>query len=306
MRSPVSVIIPSYNSELWVVQAIESALAQTLAPSEIIVVDDGSTDDTCEQLRQYAGRIIYLRQENHGVSAARNRAVRESSGALIAFLDADDVWHPRKLEYQARVLDKYPDVGLLGTGRFDWPTSSYSELSTDDRLPLTIIPWHRLVVRNYLSTSSVLVRREFLEQAGEFDTQLQGPEDRDLWLRIAALTTVANLELPLTGYRFVDGSVSRQANRVHDSMKQMLLTLDSRGVWKRRPWLRHKAYSHVYFTSFQNYREIGDYSSAMRKIIASLAWYPLPFSREEIGAPFARVKGLILNLQQLLIHRGIA
>src|SRR5712675_1199611 len=96
----VSVIIPTYNSGRLVVEAVESALAQTLAPAEILVVDDGSTDDTRDRLAKFGPPVSYIHQENQGVAAARNRGIRAATGDLVAFLDADDVWHPKKLERQ--------------------------------------------------------------------------------------------------------------------------------------------------------------------------------------------------------------
>ena len=132
MNSPkVSVVIPSYNLGRLLTQAIDSVLAQTVVPSEIIVVDDGSTDDTQVRLEPYSGRIRCIRQGNRGVSAARNRGIREASGQLIAFLDADDVWHPRKLELQLAAFEDRPDLGLLGTGQFDWPTTAFPEMELD-------------------------------------------------------------------------------------------------------------------------------------------------------------------------------
>src|SRR5258708_5856521 len=104
----VSVIIPSYNCGRYVTEAVDSALAQTHPPAEVIVVDDGSTDDTEERLRPYSGRIRYLRKENGGVATARNRGIHEAVGELIAFLDSDDSWHPRKLEIQIEYLRQNP------------------------------------------------------------------------------------------------------------------------------------------------------------------------------------------------------
>src|SRR5262245_24730960 len=97
----VSVVIPTFNRAHLITGAIESVLAQTLPPLEIIVVDDGSTDDTPERLAPYLDRIVFLGQENRGVSAARNAGIQAARGNLIAFLDSDDVWHPRKIEIQA-------------------------------------------------------------------------------------------------------------------------------------------------------------------------------------------------------------
>src|SRR4051812_35041738 len=115
----VSVIIPTYNCAALVTVAVDSVLAQTVQASEVIVVDDGSTDDTRERLSSY--RIRYLHQQNQGVAAARNNGLREASGDLIAFLDADDVWYPRKLELQIAAIEANPDIVLLGTSVFDWP-----------------------------------------------------------------------------------------------------------------------------------------------------------------------------------------
>src|SRR5262245_35430521 len=98
--APVSVVIPTYNSGRLVVEAVESVLAQTTRVAETVVVDDGSTDDTRQRLGRYAGSVRYVGQPNQGVSAARNRGVSEASQDFVAFLDADDVWHPRKIELQ--------------------------------------------------------------------------------------------------------------------------------------------------------------------------------------------------------------
>src|SRR5262245_56795787 len=100
----VSVVIPSYNCGHLVTEAVDSALGQTTPPTEIIVIDDGSKDDTGERLSGYEGRVRYFRQENQGVAAARNSGVQEAVSEFVAFLDADDVWHPRKLELQLEVL----------------------------------------------------------------------------------------------------------------------------------------------------------------------------------------------------------
>src|SRR5262245_22134264 len=215
----VSVVIPTYNSGPLVVEAVRSVLAQSRPAAEIIVIDDGSTDDTRERLADFASQIRYIHQPNQGVAAARNHGVRAASCEWVAFLDADDVWHPRKLEYQLVALEARPDLVLLGTATLDWPVCSWpADALNGPRQPIQV-EWKRLLVKNYFTTSSVMVRRSILEQAGPFDTTLQGPEDYDLWLRIAELGPVANLPLPLTGYRAVSGSLSRQAARMERDMR---------------------------------------------------------------------------------------
>src|SRR5436190_9018266 len=112
----VSVVIPTYNYARYLGAAIDSALQQTHAPLEVIVVDDGSTDDTPRLLDGYGDRIRVIRQKNSGVAAARNAGVREARGELIAFLDSDDLWKPRKLELQIARFEADPGLGLVHCG----------------------------------------------------------------------------------------------------------------------------------------------------------------------------------------------
>ncbi|APW59898.1 glycosyltransferase family 2 protein [Paludisphaera borealis] len=279
---PVSVVIPSYNRGRLLTQTIDSVLRQTVVPSEIIVVDDGSTDDTEARLVPYAGRIHYIRQDNQGVSAARNRGLRKASGQLIAFLDADDVWHPRKLEMQLAVFDGRPDLGLLGTGQFDWPTTAFPEVDPNDSGPLIPVTWWQLAVKNYLTTSSVVARRRVLDLAGDFDTKMQGPEDRDLWLRVAEVAPIAYLNRPLTGYRIVPGSVSQQAQVCQAGMLRILQKLDDRRSWRGRWLVRRKAYSYVYHACSYLHSLQKRYPTALAFALKSLVWYPIPFRRGEL------------------------
>ena len=247
MSSPsVSVVIPTYNRGPLVLEAVESVLAQTVPPLEIIVVDDGSTDDTRERLRPYLTRIVYRYQENQGVSAARNHGIREARGEFIAFLDSDDVWHPRKLELQLQVFEERPDLGLLGAGAMDWPAQSFPEITDDPRGRVSLVSWAQLVVRNRLGTSSVMVRTAVLRAAGEFDPVMQSSEDRDLWLRIAEISSVANLDLPLVGWGTPGGHLSWQAEKSLAGMLRTLRKLDQQSAWKGRRWLRRKSYGYAY------------------------------------------------------------
>jgi len=109
----VSVIIPAYNHVRFVGQCIDSVLTQTYTDYEVVVVDDGSQDGTSAILQGYGDRIVYIRQENAGTQAARNRAIRASTGEFIALLDSDDAWLPMKLQRQLAAFDARPDVGMI-------------------------------------------------------------------------------------------------------------------------------------------------------------------------------------------------
>jgi glycosyltransferase involved in cell wall biosynthesis len=178
-----SVIIPVYNRHVPVKEAIDSVLAQTFADFELIVVDDGSTDDTPRLAEEYGGRIHYVRQEHRGVSAARNAGVGTSSGQWIAFLDSDDRWLPDKLSRQALYIREHPDVCIHQTeeqwirkGRRVNPKQRHLKREGRifiDSLELCLI-----------SPSAAVMSRDCFDRYGPFDEDLPACEDYDLWLRV--------------------------------------------------------------------------------------------------------------------------
>lgn len=171
----ITAVIPAYNSAAFVHRAIESVLNQTLQPCNIVVVDDGSADNTAEVVAAYAPRVTLVRQPNGGPGAARNHGARIGKGDWIALLDADDAWLPNKLERQAPYTAD-PAVGLIHA----------TERGTD-RVP-DEITFERLWMRNCVANSSAIIRRSAWEQVGGCDTsrELIAVEDYNLWLRIAA------------------------------------------------------------------------------------------------------------------------
>jgi glycosyltransferase involved in cell wall biosynthesis len=297
----VSVIIPTYNGAEWIAQAVESVLSQTRAASEVIVVDDGSTDDTRERLEPFMGRIRYERQENQGVAAARNRGLTLATSELIAFLDADDAWHPRKLELQVAAMGS--GVGVLGTRTFAWPAMALPESKAGG---VTKIGRERLAVKNYLTTSSVLMRAEVARAVGEFDRTLHGPEDHDYWLRAAEVGGVGILESPLTGYREVPGSLSRRAVSMEAGMRRILLKLDGRDFWRGDRMLRRRAYGYVAYACAFLHGADGDNRTALSRVFESLAWYPLPLARSEAGTVCVRLRRVVVLLLRCLGVRRAA
>ena len=193
----VSVIIPTFNRASMVVEAVDSVLAQSYHPLEIIVVDDGSTDDTEVRLAGYGERIKVIRRSlNRGVSAARNCGIRRSCGSYVALLDSDDLWLPDKIECQVDFFLKQPEARICQTeeiwirrGKRVNPRRKhrkYSGYIFPHCLPLCIV-----------SPSAVMIKQELLSQVGLFDEQLPACEDYDLWLRIAAHYPIFLLEEPL-------------------------------------------------------------------------------------------------------------
>jgi glycosyltransferase involved in cell wall biosynthesis len=184
MQAMISVVMPVYNQARWIPRAIESVWAQNIPDLEIIVVDDGSSDETETVLRALPekGDVRWFKQQNAGPSAARNRAIRESRGEWIAFLDGDDYWLPGKLESQLRALEEQDgDFAYCGVVTVDDDNRTVATLpavSPDSLLS-------GLVWGNIISTPSVIVRKTLLDKTGLFDEMLRTGEDWDLWLRLA-------------------------------------------------------------------------------------------------------------------------
>lgn len=206
----ISVIIPTYNRGWVLKEAIDSVLSQDFDSFEMIVVDDGSTDNTPDVLGRYGDRITVIPQSNRGVSAARNRGVREAKGDLIAFLDSDDLWLPGKLATQAAFFRSRPDALICQTeeiwirnGRRVNPKHRHKKPSGwifEPSLALCLV-----------SPSAVMIRRELFEEMGGFDESLPACEDYDLWLRIGCRYPVYLIDTPLIVKRGGhDDQLSRQ------------------------------------------------------------------------------------------------
>jgi glycosyltransferase involved in cell wall biosynthesis len=165
-RDVISCVIPVYNGERFLAEALDSVLEQTRPPEEVIVVDDGSTDGTPEVAARYAGRVTCLRQDNAGHEVARNRGVASSRGDLIAFLDADDLWHPEKLAKQAARFEANPDLDVSTTliRNFWMPELRDEELALRDHPLSRDLPGYM--------PSALAVRRTAFDRFGLFDGTL--------------------------------------------------------------------------------------------------------------------------------------
>lgn len=192
----VSVIIPTFNRAWCLKKAIDSVLAQDYTHFEIIVVDDGSTDKTPDLLSEYGGATTVIHQPNQGVSAARNRGVAASNGVLIAFLDSDDSWYPKKLSAQVDFFSKNPEAVICQTeeiwirdGKRANPKKKHQKLSGmifEPSLALCLI-----------SPSAVMMRKPFFMKMNGFDESLPACEDYDLWLRVTCRFPVHLIPTPL-------------------------------------------------------------------------------------------------------------
>jgi glycosyltransferase involved in cell wall biosynthesis len=230
----ISVLIPAYNCEAYLVDAINSVLGQSYPVHEIFVVDDGSTDGTGEvvrRLQRNGAKIEYIRTENRGVAAARNTGLDRISGDAVALLDADDAWYPRKLELQVRALEAHPDVQAICTDfslvdqegevilerhvrtkyrvfdaySLDWPDMFPSRDVFDDRGTRIDLfygdAFRALLLGNFVNTSSMLLRLEAVKATGRFTVGRRTQTDYEFWLKLAMRCPIAYLDVPLLLFR---------------------------------------------------------------------------------------------------------
>ena len=215
----VSVVIPAYNHARYLAAAIDSALAQTYAPVELIVVDDGSTDDTPRVLAAYGDRIRVIRQPNQGAGAARNAGLAASRGEYVAFLDSDDIWLPRKLELQMARFDADPDLGLVHCGAEtideEGRTIGYLLDGLEGWVASDLLRLDREVMG---PGSDIVVPRRVAEEVGGFDERLPPSEDWDFSYRIAARYRVGYVAEPLIRYRQHGGGIHLNIPKMEKSM----------------------------------------------------------------------------------------
>lgn len=221
----ISVVVPLYNKAEFVAEAIESIRRQSFPALEIVVVDDGSTDGSAAIVERMIGEDIRLiRQKNSGVSAARNRGIDEARGSFVAFLDADDRYHPHFLESVASLIDRYPDAGMYCTGYlrvWDDGRSAESLMPAVEKGSQTIVgsfysSWCR---SSFTFTSAIVLRASVFDDAElRFPVGEKLGEDQDLWFRIAERFKVAYLNAARVDYRMAVSGSATQSSPVVDEL----------------------------------------------------------------------------------------
>ncbi len=214
-KPKVSVIMPTYNRVRYLSEAIQSVLDQTFVDFELIIIDDGSTDDT-ESLIQGIGdpRIRYAHQQHRGISAAMNHGIRLARGHYIARLDSDDVWLPEMLATQIKVLDTRPRIGLVyskaqamnASGTPLEETRAFSPRYADDS-------FRSMLTGDFTCNITIVVRRQYLDKAGPYDESMAVNEDWDMWLRVAEHCQFAFSDLVLARYRRHDSNATGYNSR---------------------------------------------------------------------------------------------
>jgi glycosyltransferase involved in cell wall biosynthesis len=290
----VSVIIPNYNYGRFLRQAIQSALNQTLEPHEIIVVDDGSTDDSKEILLSFGDSIILVEQENAGVAAARNRGSEIATGGFLAFLDADDYWHPDKLEKQMHKFSSDAEIGFVHCGstyvdengkrNHDYITGEEGWVADE------LLRFEAVVIANTL-----VIKRELFAQIGGFDTtrELHPSEDWDICYRLSRLCKLGFVREPLLYYRQHGAGGHTNIARMEQAM---LLAFDKafRDPSAEIQELRREAYGNLYLTLAGSYYHAGSIGQSIRSGLKGFTHHPKT-AGNFFAFRFRKVKALLLK-----------
>ena len=294
----VSVVITCYNYAHYLRQSIESVLGQTYTNIEIIVVNDGSTDNTEEVMSSYLNhpRIIYVKQENSGQAVAKNVGVRKASGSFVAFLDGDDLWCADKLEEQMKCFEN-PDVGVVycrakyvdqNGNEFDYEmTSHYLQPKRG-----AVTKW--LFFDNFVQFSSTVVRKECFEKFGAFDETLKMGIDWDLWLRISTAYKFDYVDDRLFYYRMGHaGQMSKNLEERQRCSDRIMLNFLEKHPSLLSPWTIRKAYALTFCNRGEYYRPI-DLKKSTRYYFNAIWQNP-----SEMGA----YKGLAKNILSICVYR---
>lgn len=326
MHDLVSIIIPAYNQGHFLGAAIESALGQTYPNVEVIVVDDGSTDDTPQVAAGYAGeRLRVVRQANAGLSAARNTGIRHARGKFLSYLDSDDQFLPEKIALLMEAMQSDPQIGLVA-GQAIPVDEQGNQIGRIFDEPLPAQP-ERLLLGNPLHVGSVLVRQSWQERAGFFDERLRSYEDWDMWLRLGLLGCgMRFVSRPVSLYRFHGRQMTRDGRQMTTATFAVLDNLFARTDLPQS-WLalRPQAYAQAHLRAAAQSFHAAAYEQAHTHLRQAVehnpqlavdngkrlagqfsAWVELPKTPDPLGFLERIYANLPPDLAMLSAHRGQA
>ena len=226
MSPAFTVVMPAYNAGAYLSQTIESVLSQTFTDFDLIVIDDGSTDDTgviAAKYQKLDSRVKLLRQSNQGVSATRNKGINYSNSKYIAFIDADDKWFPDNLKLHLEHLEKNPDLGIsYAKVEFLNPDGKHTGKIARGRLT-KLQPQHFLYENPTMTVSNIVVRKQVFEEVGCFDCSMSYSEDMNFLFRVACSHwRIEGLDKVLLGYRTTQGGLSSQLYKMEEGWETLI------------------------------------------------------------------------------------
>ena len=304
----ISVVIPNYNRENLIVEALESVKAQDYRPIELIVVDDGSTDNSVTVVKDWIKNNesknfygLLIEQENKGGNVARNTGISYASAEYIAFLDSDDLWKPGKLSKQLDVLINEVSAGAVYCGLEHVEAQTAKLISTSNRTYAQGNILSQILISDITApTSCYMVKSKVFKKVGSFDEELQARQDWDMWIRIASKYNIFAIEENLVSYRHHTGertasNPQKEINayaRIREKYKSLLLDQDA-SVRKKADSAYYKRMARVYF-----HHKISR-SKAFKYYVKAIALNPFDFDNYAAFAGFFVPKSLRQKLHEI-------
>ena len=278
----VSVIIPCYNAAPFIEEALQSVVSQTLTSWELVVVDDGSTDDTASRVKAFSdARIRYFYKSNTGVADTRNFGITLAMGKYIAFLDADDLFLPQNLEKKVLFLEQHPLIPLVHAAETVFDSESGNIVNTSFGKSGTVLN-DLLEMKGTVihSPSSVVVRKEILADCGLFDVNLSTSADWELWVRLAARCEFGYLSEPLSRYRVHARQMHRNIALMEKDVMYALKKINKSGLFDSKRYFRFcKANFHLILAACYK-GDARNYWQFFRHLALSVFLDPAPLLRK--------------------------
>jgi glycosyltransferase involved in cell wall biosynthesis len=276
-RPMVSIIMPAYNASKTITDSINCVLAQTYEHWELLIINDGSTDNTWKVLTQFdERRIKVFTQVNKGVAVARNTGLKHAQGEYIAFLDSDDLWLTTKLEKQILLFEGSSNrLGLIYTKYRSFYKDISRSFSMDIDAPIGYLnPYHRLLIMDYVPTLTVMIKASIVNDIGYFSEDLRGTEDWDYWIRIAKSYRIERLNEELAFYRISPNSLSRNKDK-HSIEELKVLDRHLTGKLDIPPTVCHMAHTFWYFKKIRHQLASGHFKNVINSTLLLIQLRPI-------------------------------
>ncbi|MFN0108596.1 MAG: glycosyltransferase family 2 protein [Blastocatellia bacterium] len=284
MQPKVSVIIPTYNSAPFIVATIRSVLDQTYSNYEVVIVDDGSTDDTLQILNAFVAsscdlvdKIRFFSKSNGGPASARNMAIKNSTGKYMAFLDGDDLWTPDKLAEQVEFLERHPEIGMTFAEAVVF-TEQNSQKEFREKIGYTgVTSFCYLLLGDHIPNSTVMMRRECVDKIGWLNEsrELVAVEDYEYWLRLARAFPIKGIAKPMAFYRVHANNLMGDGEDIERGLRLPLLVLNEierqfPDCWQQCGMEREALFARLTIRAGFAYKQRGEWLNCLKKFSEAL------------------------------------
>lgn len=286
----VSIIIPTYNGEKYIVETLNSIISQSWNDWEIILVIDGSKDNTLEIVKDIDSRITIINQENKGIAEARNSGLRHATGQYIAFCDHDDIWHPEKLSAQLFCFKQNPSAGAIYGDFTRWEgEKSQKDCFFQYKLNPALIDedfsgwiYHKLIMTNWVLFSSLMLKTDVTDDIGWFDPELPPSDDWDYIIRVSQKYEICKIKQSIVLYRSYAEQTSKKIRKINTEVEFREKTINKYGLQCKNgkkineDEIRFRFYRSHYNFGLSHYYE-GDATIALKSFLKALKFKPLNY-----------------------------